>query len=73
MDTEEKLLKIINSLSKEELIKLRDMIEERVGEYYVSSYVPSGDSVVIAEYARRFHYDETRKMMKQGKKKYYKN
>jgi len=61
MNLEEKLLKIINSLNKEELIKLRDMIEEQIGEHYVSSYVPSGDSVVIAEYARRFHYDESRK------------
>ena len=43
----------------EELIELRDLIKKRL--HVLSPYIPSNDSEVIAEYAKRFHYDEKRK------------
>ena len=57
-ELEEKINKIINSLSKEELIELRNQLMEK---FRVSNYVPSGDSEVIANYLDEFHYDEKRK------------
>ena len=54
-EIQEKIKKIIDSLSKEEIMELKRQIKR------ISTYVPSGDSVAIAEYAKRFHYDEKRK------------
>ena len=59
-ELEEKINKIINSLSKEELIELRNQLMNMFPPM-VSNYVSSGDSEVIAAYARRFYYDEKRK------------
>jgi len=58
-EVEEKVKKIIESLSKDELIELRKQILDIFKR--TSYYIPSGDSVVIANYARNFHYDEKRK------------
>ena len=59
MNNIEELKEFINTLSKEELIELRDLIRKRL--HVLSPYIPSNDSVVIAEYAKRFQYDEKRK------------
>ena len=58
-ELEEKINKIINSLSKEELIELRNQLMNMYPP--MSNYVPSGDSEVIANYLDEFHYDEKRK------------
>jgi len=54
-EIEEKIKKIIDSLSKEEIMELKRQIRR------ISYYVPSGDSVDIAEHIRGMHYDEKRK------------
>ena len=59
-ELEEKINKIINSLSKEELIELRNQLMNMF-PCRVSNYVPSGDDEVIANYLDEFHYDEKRK------------
>ena len=59
-ELEEKINKIINSLSKEELIELRNQLENMFPPR-ASTYVPSGDDEVIARYLAEFHYDESRK------------
>ena len=57
-DIENRMRQLIDNLSKEELEVLRNIIKK---EYKTSSYVPSGDSKVIASYARRFKYDPARR------------
>ena len=56
MSSIEKLLKLINNLSKEELIILRDMIDKQLGENKFGNYVSSNDSDNISEYIKRFEY-----------------
>ena len=54
-EIEEKIKRIIDSLSKEEIMELKRQIRG------ISYYVPSGDSIEIAEHIRNLHYDEKRK------------
>ena len=54
-EIEEKIKKIIDSLSKEEIMELKRQIIK------ISYYVPSGDSVDIAEHISGMQYDEKRK------------
>ena len=59
MNNIEELKEFIKTLSKEELIELRDLIKKKL--HVLSPYIPSNDSEIIAEYAKRFQYDEKRK------------
>ena len=56
---ESQIMELIEKLSKVELIELRDKINDKL-RHMGGGYMP-GDSVRIAEYAKRFNYSEERK------------